>query len=178
MPHARRAFAERRWGILFHLLTRAAPETFQDTTLRVQQVAGHIRQGPRYGGVPRLPRPNGRERWPRLLPTSVECAHLRPFHRRRDRRTVWEFSSLVGLPNGLQISTNLSASVRASHSRGTFPTDCYRDLQHFLAVELLSKRNLAEKDCMSLFIRKEDQRSEDRLLAIAWSKIISVGERR
>ena len=55
--------------------------------------------------APCLPRPNGRERWPRYLATSVERAHLRSFHRWRDRRTVWGSStlSLVGLPNGLQL---------------------------------------------------------------------------
>jgi hypothetical protein len=50
---------------------------------------------------PRLPRPNGRERWPRYLVRSVD--HLHSFHRWRDRWTVWESSSLVGLPNGLQL---------------------------------------------------------------------------
>ena len=63
-------------------------------------------------------------------------------------------------------STNLSASASASRSRGTFRRLCYRDLQHF-AVELLSKRDPPKKDCMSLFIGKEDQHSEDRLLANA-----------
>ena len=57
--------------------------------------------------APSLPRPNGRERWPRYLATSVEWVHLRLFHRWRDRRTVWGSSSLVGLPNGLQLFNEL-----------------------------------------------------------------------
>ena len=50
------------------------------------------------------------------------------------------------------------------------PDAFYRDLRHF-AVELFSKRvPPPDKECMSLFNRKEDQHSEDRLLANAWSK--------
>jgi hypothetical protein len=55
----------------------------------------------------RLPGPSGRERWPRYLATSVERIHLRSFHRWRDRKTVWGSSSLVGLPNGLQLFDEL-----------------------------------------------------------------------
>ena len=68
-----------------------------------------------------------------------------------------------------RFSTNLSASAWASRSRGTFPTACYRDLQHF-AVEFFSCGTPPKKECMSLFIRQEDQHREDRLLANAWSK--------
>jgi len=37
-------------------------------------------------------------------------------------------------------------------------------------VELFRSGDSPKKDCMSLFIRKQDQHSEDRLLANAWSK--------
>jgi len=67
----------------------------------------------------RLPRPNGRERWPRYLARSVEWVHLRSFHRWRDRWTVWGSSSLVGLPNGLQLFHEL-VSVGLGFA-GAFP---------------------------------------------------------
>ena len=68
-----------------------------------------------------------------------------------------------------RFSTNLSASAWASRSRGTFPTACYHDLQHF-AVDLFSKRDSAEERVRVVVYRKEDQHGEDRLLANAWSK--------
>jgi hypothetical protein len=68
-----------------------------------------------------------------------------------------------------RFSTNLSASARASRSRGAFPVSSHRDLQHF-AVHLFSSGTPPKKERMSLFSRKEDQHSEDRLLANAWSK--------
>jgi hypothetical protein len=43
-----------------------------------------------------------------------------------------------------KFSTNLSASARASRSRGAFPVSCYRDLQHF-AVHLFSSGGTAEE---------------------------------
>jgi hypothetical protein len=57
---------------------------------------------------------------------------------------------------------------RPSGSHGTSPTACYRDLQH-IAVDLFRSGDSPKKDCMSLFIRKEDQQSGDRLLATACS---------
>ena len=52
-------------------------------------------------------------------------------------------------------STNLSASASASRSRGTFPTACYRDPQHF-AVDLFSKRGHRRRKsaCRCLVARK------------------------
>ena len=89
-------------GKPFHSLTSAAPripghDAQHPASRRFHTARATIRR------PPRLPRPNGRERWPRLLPTSVERIHLRSFHRWRDRRTVWGSSSLVGLPNDLQL---------------------------------------------------------------------------
>jgi len=54
-----------------------------------------------------------------------------------------------------RFSTNLSASAWASRSHGTFPTACYRDLQHF-AVELFSKRGARRRKSAyrCLFARK------------------------
>jgi hypothetical protein len=75
----------------------------------------------------------------------------------------------VGLPMAFRFSTNLSASARTSRSRGAFPVSCYRDLQHF-AEHCFQAGTPPKKECMSLFSRKEDQHSEDRLLANAWSK--------
>jgi hypothetical protein len=69
-----------------------------------------------------------------------------------------------------RFSTNLSASACASRSRGTFPTACYHDLQHFAVNLFFHAGTPLTKECMSLFIRKEDQLSEDRLLANAWFK--------
>ena len=146
-------------------------ETFQDATLRVQQVAGFIRQRPRCGWRPAF-----------LVPTVESVGHA--FYRRRwsaftfarfnwrDRRTVRGSSSLVGLlPNGLSgFSTNLSASAWASCSRGTFPTALLSRSAAFRRwICFPSGTRRRKSACRCLFAR-EDQHGEDRLLANAWSK--------
>ena len=76
-------------------------------------------------------------------------------------------------PNRSQFARRRRAVWRgfscATFFAGTFPTAVYRDLRHF-ALELFSKRDPAEPRVHVVVYSQEDQHSEDRLLANAWSK--------
>jgi hypothetical protein len=69
-----------------------------------------------------------------------------------------------------RFSTNLSASARASRSRGTFPMSCLSQSAAFRGAFVFKRGPRRKKECMSLFSRKEDQHNDDRLLVNAWSK--------
>ncbi|HZZ21784.1 MAG TPA: hypothetical protein VFE60_04045 [Roseiarcus sp.] len=97
-----------------------------------------------------------------VLHPSISCKR-RPLRNRRASHW-WDAKPLA---NGRAYHRPTDKAKLATLVVG-FPTACYRDLQHF-PVELFSKTP-PKKECMSLFIRKEDQHSEDRLLAKAWSK--------
>jgi len=94
-------------GISLHSLTKGGAETFQDPALHIQQVAGFVRQRPRYDWRSAFLVPAVESVGHAISRRPVERVHLRLFHRWRDRRTVWGSSSLVGRPNGLQLFNEL-----------------------------------------------------------------------
>ena len=116
------------------------------------------------------PRPSGRERWPRYLATSLERVHLRLFHRWRDRRTVRGSSSLVGLPNGLQIFHELVCVGLGFPFARHVPDGLLSRSATFRCGVAFQAGTSPKKDCMSLLFARKTNTSEDRLLANAWSK--------
>src|ERR1700722_6233567 len=85
-------------------MTRAAPRHSRTRRSTSSKSLGSYSNGHDTAGAP----PSSSQR-PRALATLSRDVggDLRLFHRWRDRRTVWGSSSLVGLPNGLQLFNEL-----------------------------------------------------------------------
>src|SRR4029077_11110815 len=119
-PNPRQYPSSRRKKSRLPLSLRKRSHFFSSLLGRCRGIPGHDAQRPAsrrfhtaratVALARRLPPPNARERWPRLLPTSVEWVHLRSFHRWRDRWIVWGSSSLVGCQIGFSFFHEQSAS--------------------------------------------------------------------
>src|SRR4029077_1077525 len=70
-----------------------------------------------------------------------------PLVRSPDRLGVFVISKVAKWPSAFP----RTCLRRPSGSRGTFPTACYRDLQHFV-VDLFRSGDPPKKECLSLFI--------------------------
>jgi hypothetical protein len=76
----------------------------------------------------------------------------------------------VGLPNGLQIFHELVCVGLGFPFARHVPDGFLSRSAAFRGGVVFQAGTPPKKECVSLFIRKEDQHSEDRLLAKAWSK--------
>jgi hypothetical protein len=76
----------------------------------------------------------------------------------------------VGLPNGLQIFNELVCVGLGFLFARYVPDGLLSRSAAFRGGVVFQAGSPPKKECVSLFIRKEDQHSEDRLLANAWSK--------
>jgi hypothetical protein len=76
----------------------------------------------------------------------------------------------VGLPNGLQLFHELVCVGFGFPFARHVPDGLLSRSAAFRGGFVFQAGPPPKKECMSLFIRKEDQHSEDRLLANSWFK--------